>query len=70
MNLTNKELWKAAMIRAIRTVLQTALALLGTTALIDQVNWTNVLTSSLLAGALSLLTSMTTGLPEAPNDEE
>ena len=65
----NKDLWKAALIRAIRTVLQTALALLGTTALIDQVNWVNVATSSLLAGALSLLTSLSTGLPEAPPSE-
>lgn len=65
----NKEMWKAALVRAIRTVLQTALALLGTTALIDQINWTNVLTSSLLAGALSLLTSFTTGLPEVPPTE-
>ena len=69
MNLMNKDLWKAALIRAIRTVLQTALALLGTTALIDQVNWVNVATSSLLAGALSLLTSLSTGLPEVPPGE-
>lgn len=68
MNIT-KEFWRAAVVRAVRTVLQTALAMLGTTALIDQINWTNVLTSSLLAGALSLLTSLSTGLPEVPPTE-
>lgn len=65
----SKEFWKAAIVRAVRTILQTALAMLGTTALIDQINWTNVLTSSLLAGALSLLTSLSTGLPEVTPNE-
>lgn len=64
-----KEFWKAAFVRAFRTFCQTALALLGTAAVSEQINWSGVLGSSLLAGALSLLTSVTTGLPEAPKDE-
>lgn len=64
-----KEFWKAAFVRAIRTVCQTALALLGTAAVSDEINWGGVIGSSLLAGVLSLLTSVTTGLPEATKDE-
>ena len=60
----NKEFWKAAGIRALRTVCQTAVATIGTTAVIQDVNWMLVGSSSLLAGILSLLTSIATGLPE------
>ena len=58
-----KAWWKAAAIRAIKTVAQTAVATIGTTAVISQVNWTVVLSASLLAGILSMLTSIG-GLPE------
>ena len=61
--LSSKEWWKAAGIRAIKTVAQTAVATIGTTALISEVNWVVVLSASLLAGVLSLLTSIA-GLPE------
>lgn len=64
-----KEFWKAALIRAIRTTAQTALAMLGTAAVNDYINWGGVIGSSLLAGVLSILTSITTGLPEAPKPE-
>ena len=59
-----KEFWKAAAIRAIRTVAQTAIATIGTTAMIQDVNWMVVGSSALLAGLLSILTSIVTGLPE------
>lgn len=59
-----KEFWKAAAIRALRTVAQTAIATIGTTALIQDVNWAVVGSSALLAGLLSVLTSIVTGLPE------
>lgn len=62
-----KKWFKAAAIRAIKTVAQTALATIGTTALIDEVNWVGVLSASALAGVLSLLTSLA-GLPEVDDN--
>lgn len=59
-----KEFWKAALIRAVRTVCQTAIATIGTTAVLEEVNWILVLSSSALAGLLSVLNSIATGLPE------
>lgn len=58
-----REWWKAAGIRALKTFCQTAIALIGTTAVMEQVNWIAVGSASLLAGILSLLTSLA-GLPE------
>ena len=55
--------FKAAGIRAIKTVAQTAVATIGTTAVMAEVNWVLVGSASLLAGILSLLTSVA-GLPE------
>lgn len=54
---------KAAGIRALKTVAQTAVATIGTSAIISEVNWVMVLSASALAGILSLLTSVA-GLPE------
>ena len=54
---------RAAGIRAIKTVAQTAVATIGTSAVMNEVNWLMVLSASILAGILSLLTSIA-GLPE------
>ena len=54
---------KAAAIRALKTVCQTAIATIGTAALMSEVNWAAVASASLLAGVLSVLTSLA-GLPE------
>lgn len=59
-----KDFWRAAGIRALRTACQTAVASMGTAALVTEVNWLQVLSASALAGVLSLLTSIATGLPE------
>lgn len=59
----NKAWWKAAAIRAVKTIAQTAVATIGTSALVSSVDWIAVASASLLAGILSLLTSVA-GLPE------
>lgn len=54
---------KAAAVRALKTLAQTAIATIGTTAVIEEVNWQIVVSASLLAAFLSILTSVA-GLPE------
>ena len=63
-NQNYKEWMKAAGIRALRTVAQTALATIGVAAAVEEVNWLAVLSASALAGIISILTSIVTGLPE------
>lgn len=60
----SKEFWAAAGIRCLRTVCQTAIATIGTTAVFQDVNWVMVGSTALLAGILSILNSIATGLPE------
>mgnify|MGYP004644244419 CR=1 FL=1 len=61
---TNLKLWiKAAGVRALKTVAQTAIATIGTSAVISSVDWKVVASASILAGLLSILTSVA-GLPE------
>ena len=68
--MTNKAFWEAAANRAIRTIAQTAIATIGTAAVLSEVNIRVVLSASVLAGILSLLTSIATGLPEVDNDQQ
>ncbi len=60
--------WKAALIRALRTFCQTAVATIGTAAVLSEVNWIAVGSASALAAILSILTSVATGLPEVDGD--
>ena len=68
----NKEYWiewaKRAGVRAIKTVAQTAVATIGTAAVIGDVNWVMVASASALAGVFSLLTNITR-MPEVNKDE-
>ena len=54
---------KAAAVRALKTMAQTAIATIGTAAVLDDVNWVMAVSAALMSGVLSLLTSIT-GLPE------
>lgn len=59
-----KEWFKAACIRAVRTIAQTAIGTIGGAVILSDVNWTLVCSASILAGLVSILTSLITGLPE------
>lgn len=60
-----KNFWKAAAIRAVRTVAQTLVASIGTAMVLSEVDWVYVVSAGLLSGVLSILNSVATGLPEA-----
>ncbi len=62
-----KKWWKAAGVRAVKTVAQTAIGTIGASVLLSDVNWLAVVSASVLAGVLSLLTSVA-GLPEVKED--
>lgn len=55
---------KASLIRCVKTICQTAIATIGTSFVLADVNWSVVVSASILAGILSILTSVATGLPE------
>ena len=64
-----KKWLKAAGVRAVKTMAQTAVATIGTTAVMSQVDWSVVLSASVLSGVLSVLTSVA-GLPEIKEETE
>ena len=59
---------KAALVRAIKTVAETAVATIGTAAVMGEVNWQMVISASVLAGVISILTSLA-GIPEVSEEE-
>lgn len=63
-----KAWFKAAIIRAIRTIAQAAIAGIGVAVTMDQVDWVYIVSAAVLAGILSILTSLA-GLPEVENKE-
>lgn len=63
------EWWRAAGIRAVKTMAQTAIAVIGTGAVMTDVNWVAVGSATLLSGILSLLTSIA-GIPEVESKED
>ncbi|MCC8164238.1 MAG: holin [Lachnospiraceae bacterium] len=67
MSVKTKTWLKAAGVRAIKTVAQTAVATIGTAAIISDVSWVQVVSAALLAGVLSMLTSVA-GLPEVSEE--
>lgn len=68
-NLFSKKWWAAALVRMIKTISQTAIATIGTSAVLSAVDWKVVISASILAGLLSLLTSVA-GIPEATSAKE
>lgn len=62
------DFWQAAAIRAVRTMAQTALAMIPAAAAITDVDWAAVLYTAALAGVMSILTSIATGLPEVDDN--
>ena len=64
----NRAFWKAAGIRAGKTMAQTAVSLIGVGSVMSDVDWLRIVSASAVAGILSLLTSISTGLPEVSPD--
>ena len=61
---------KCALIRAIRTMCQTAIGVIGASTLLSEVHWLTLLSATLMAGILSILTSVVSGLPEVDMDNK
>ena len=68
MSIRTKKFIKAMAIRALKTFCQTAVSTIGVSTVMNEVNWLVVGSTSLLAGILSILTSIAKGLPEVDND--
>lgn len=63
--LKSKKFWENAIARAIRTICQTGIATIGTSAVITDVNWALVASASAVSGIISILTSVVMGIPES-----
>lgn len=64
----NKKWFKAALVRAVKTIAQTALGVIGASAVLSEVDWLMVGSAGLLAGIISILTSIA-GLPEVKEEK-
>ena len=64
-----KKFIKCALIRAVKTMCQTAIGAIGAASILSEVHWLTVLSASLMAGILSILTSIVGGLPEVDKTE-
>ena len=62
------EFWKAAAVRAVRTMAECALAYIGTATMLHEVNWLGVLSSAAMGGVVSVLMAISTGLPEVGDE--
>ena len=69
LNVSTKKWFKASAVRAVKTMAQTAIATIGTSAVLGEVNWVMVGSASVLAGILSILTSVA-GIPEVGENNE
>lgn len=67
-NLTNPKWWAAAGVRALKTFAQAAIATIGSSAVLSQVDWRMVASAAILSAILSMLTSLA-GLPEVDNEK-
>ena len=63
----NKEFWMAVAKRALHTCAQTALAIIGTSTIMSNVDWNFLLSATALAGIVSVLKSIAIGVPEVPH---
>lgn len=63
----SKQWWKAAAVRAVKTICQTAVAMIPVGVMVSEVNWIAVAGTAVLAGVVSMLTSVA-GLPEVPEE--
>lgn len=66
-NLKSKKFWECAFARSLRTLLQTFVALVSTSTLINEVNWKIAISTSLLSALVSIATSIIAGIPESEN---
>lgn len=60
-----QKFWKATLIRAVRTMAESAIAYIGSAALVSEVNWLGALSAAAMGGVMSVLLAVATGLPEA-----
>ena len=66
----DKTFWRAAGVRAVRTMAQSMIAYIGSATMLGAVDWRGALSAAVLGGIISLLMAITTGLPEAPGGDD